>query len=65
MTREENKVYLQNGIARLKAELARHIQVGRITEGNAKDPAIRACKSELARNEQSLAWLQNRIDTSL
>ena len=64
MTREENKVYLQNAIVRLKAELARHVQVGLIT-GNAKDGAIRGCKSELAQNENALVWLQNRIDTSL
>ena len=59
MTREENRVYLQQAIARLKAEVAGLIA------GDARDGEIRACQSELARNEQALAWLQNRIDTSL
>jgi hypothetical protein len=59
MTREENRVYLQQAITRLKAEVARLIT------GNARDGEIRACKSELAQNENALVWLQNRIDTSL
>jgi acetylglutamate synthase len=59
MTRAENKIFLQKAIARLKAEVA-----GLIT-GNARDGEIRACKSELAQNENALVWLQNRIDTSL
>ena len=59
MTREENKVYLQQAIARLKAEAAW------LVAEDARHEEIRACQSELARNEQALVWLQNRIDTSL
>ena len=59
MTREENKVYLQQAIARLKAEVASLIA------RDARDGEIRACQSELAQNENALVWLQNRIDTSL
>jgi len=59
MTREENKTYLQTRIANLKAEVAG------LVARDARDGEIRACKSELARHEQALVWLQNRIDTSL
>ena len=59
MTREENKVYLENASARLKAEVVSLIARG------AKDGEVRACQSELARREQALTWLHNRIDTSL
>jgi len=59
MTREENRVYLQKAIARLKAEVASLIA------RDARDGEIRACQSELTQNENALVWLQNRIDTSL
>tara|TARA_R110000824_G_scaffold57818_6_gene157053 strand:- start:1502 stop:1681 length:180 start_codon:yes stop_codon:yes gene_type:complete len=59
MTRKENKTYLQQAIARLKAEVA-----SLITRG-ARGGEVQACESELAQNENALAWLQNRINTSL
>ena len=59
MTRQENKTYLQTRIATLKAEVAG------LVARDARDGEVRACKSELARHEQALVWLQNRIDTSL
>ena len=54
MTKEENLAYLENHIAKLKAEAVELIA------RDARDGEIRACKSELARHEQALMWLSHR-----